>query len=228
MTSQPSTVDQDGLISSRSCQFCPNTQLDTETVITFGERICRHCKSVRSDYQGIVKSKAKKEFLLSDKSFARLNYVEKLNPRNASFKPMKIYLRKHVKELAILLYGSLERIEDEKVKRRKNASKRKRKKRSCLNDFTTSSSKKALINEGNLNDKEIREQNNPFKKLKSMRTFASCGSENGFKKTRKEKKKTIFAEDHIHKFKSVSSAPNSSGKTLERCECGYEREVEEM
>ena len=55
---------------SRSCQFCPNTQLDTETVISFGERICRHCKSVRSDYQGIVKSKAKKEFLLSDASDA--------------------------------------------------------------------------------------------------------------------------------------------------------------
>ena len=70
---------------SRSCQFCPNTQLDTETVISFGERICRHCKSVRSDYQGIVKSKAKKEFLLSDKSFARLNYVEKLDRKRISY-----------------------------------------------------------------------------------------------------------------------------------------------
>ena len=76
MTSQPSAVGQDGLISSRSCQFCPNTQLDTETVITFGERICRHCKSVRSDYQGIVKSKAKKEFLLSDKWFDLLLTID--------------------------------------------------------------------------------------------------------------------------------------------------------
>ena len=46
--------------SSHKCKFCPNTQLDTETVITFGERICYHCKSIRSDYQGIIKSKAKK------------------------------------------------------------------------------------------------------------------------------------------------------------------------
>ena len=228
MTSHHSALGENGLMPSRSCQFCPNTQLDTETVISFGERICRHCKSVRSDYQGIVKSKAKKEFLLSDKSFARLNYVEKLNPRNASFKPMKIYLRKHVKELAILLYGSLERIQDEKAKRLKNASKRKRKKRRCLNDFTSSSSKKEMINEGKLNDKELTEQNNPFKKLKSMRTFASRGSENRSKKPRKERKKFFFPEDHVHRFKSVSSAPDASGKTVERCECGYEREVEEM
>ena len=79
-----------------------------------------------------------------------------------------------------------------------------------------------------MNDKELIEQNNPFKKLKSMRTFASRGSESRFKKPCKERKNFFFAEDHIHRFKSVGSASDASGKTIERCECGYEREVEEM
>ena len=61
-----------------------------------------------------------------------------------------------------------------------------------------------------------------------MRTFASRGSENRSKKPRKERKKFLFPEDHVHRFKSVSSAPDASGKIVERCECGYEREVEEM
>ena len=59
----------------------------------------------------------KKEFLLTDSLLEQLACKEKPNPRSAFFKPMKIYLRKHVKDLAESLYGSLEQLEREKEKR---------------------------------------------------------------------------------------------------------------
>ena len=223
--------------SSHKCKFCPNTQLDTETEITFGERICYHCKSIRSDYQGIIKSKAKKEFLLTDRSFVHLKHIEKLNPKNASFRPMKIYLRKHVKDLAISLYGSMERIEEEKLKRLRNAAKKRKKKQKVrIDDFTTGKRKdrNTIIIEDEDVDKEIVDANNPFKKLKSLRTFASRSISNNNMKKRRNTKKQIDP-DHVHKFKPVngsssssSSGSNDANKTLERCECGFEREVEEM
>ena len=217
--------------SSHTCKFCPSTQLDTETVVTFGERICYHCKQIRSDYQGIIKSKAKKEFLLSDKSFTRLKHFEKLNPKNASFRPMKIFLRKHVKDLAISIYGSLERIEDEKLKRLRNAAKKRKKKQKVkIDDFTTGKRKDrhSLFSEEEGYDKEIIEENNPFKKLKSLRTFASRATIDNINKMESKRKKTTKIDDnHIHNFKAVANN-NNSNKTLERCKCGFEREVEEM
>ena len=170
--------------NGRGCRFCPNVNLDPELILAYGETVCSHCKSIRSDYNGITKSNAKKEFLLTDSLLEQLACKEKPNPRSAFFKPMKIYLRKHVKDLAESLYGSLEQLEREKEKREKNRKKRKRTKSSFVKKFEAAQGdnvnrfgavaglrkKKASTS---VDTKKIEVENDPFKQLKKMKTFGS-------------------------------------------------------
>jgi|UPI0004907C80 hypothetical protein len=172
--------------NGKGCSFCPNVNLDPELVLAYGETVCSHCKSIRSDYNGIIKSNAKKEFLLTDSLLEQLAFKEKPNPRNAFFKPMKIYLRKHVKNLAESLYGSLEKLEREKQKREENKKNRKRKKSNFFRGVEASQGgkvnrfgvvaglkKKKKGPSSSVDPKLLEVENDPFKQLKKRRTFAS-------------------------------------------------------
>jgi hypothetical protein len=76
----------------------------------------------------ISKTKAKEQYLLSEE---RLNSLPFRTVRNKNVKfarnDVRLYLLKHVKQTAIQIYGSLEKLQEEKIKRFHASDERKRK-----------------------------------------------------------------------------------------------------
>ncbi|EDO34508.1 predicted protein [Nematostella vectensis] len=66
----------------------------------------------------IAKGNAKRDYLLSDEDLKELNHETKDNPINKSYPPMKIFKLSEVKSKAVEVWGSLEKLEDEKTKRK--------------------------------------------------------------------------------------------------------------
>ncbi len=58
-----------------------------------------------------------KEFLLPDDTISLFKSVDKPNPKNSMWRPMKLYLRKHAREKAYARFGGAEGLAQEKEKR---------------------------------------------------------------------------------------------------------------
>lgn len=232
-------------VQTKRCTYCASKDLDHDLLLSYGEAVCHNCRKKRTDYYGISKKKAKEEFCLTDTAMARLAFKEKLNPRNASFTPMKMYLMKHVKDLAISLYGSMKDLEYEKEKRNERALERKkgRRKKSFLegNSNLERSSLSSFSSKRNL---EV--ENNPFAELKARRTFGSSlaasetllssrsrilGSAAGGVPLKRRKVSQSKMGKHIHSFVDTGERKLTSVGTsiiIEKCPCGFLQEVEEL
>jgi len=68
----------------------------------------------------ITKSEAMKMYCVPQGTLAVCQVEEKPNPRNASWKPMKLYFRSEVRERARKRFGGLEGLVEERNKRRQN------------------------------------------------------------------------------------------------------------
>jgi hypothetical protein len=115
-------LDIDKLIVNRdllsNCQFCDtNAKIDKMLLETFDERICFTCKKNSDQFDMLTKSDSSAKYLITDESYKTLKYATKNNPLNAGWQPMKLYLRKHVLEVAIKKFGSAEEFEAEKKRR---------------------------------------------------------------------------------------------------------------
>lgn len=110
-----------GLVTQ--CQYeengvgCTRTGVDQVILEAFNEAICSVCKLKTDDFDFLTKSNAANEYLLPDDVFRVLPFHTKNNPFNSSWTPMKLYLRKHVRGVALKRYGSAESIEEERRRR---------------------------------------------------------------------------------------------------------------
>lgn len=107
------------------CDDCgeETPRIDQNLFQNFNVRVCYYCKQDKTLklgwYQLLSKSRATKEYALPESSFTTLMHICKTNPHNENFNPLKLYLRKHLLQEAIRLYGSELQLEEEKNRREK-------------------------------------------------------------------------------------------------------------
>jgi len=87
-----------------------------------GESICLSCQ--KEKYPLITKTRAKKEYLLTDSELNGLYCLETKNPYYGSAAPMKRYWTKEVEKRAIEKWGSLNNLKNRKQKRQVSRQKR--------------------------------------------------------------------------------------------------------
>jgi hypothetical protein len=232
-------------VQTKRCTYCTSNDLELDLLLSYGEAVCHNCRKKRTGYCGISKKRAKEEFCLTDSAMARLAFKEKLNPRNASFTPMKMYLTKHVKDLAISLYGSIKDLEYEKEKRKEKALERKKghRKKSFL-EGSSNLERASLSLISSKRDLEV--ENNPFAELKARRTFGSSlaasetllssrsglvGRAAGGMRQKRRKVSQSNMGKHTHSFVDTGERKLTSvgtSITIEKCACGFLQEVEEL
>ena len=121
------------------CVDCKEREGQPKFFEAFGLSICFDCqragKGPGGKYQVVTKSKAKDEYLLTDRQLSKerggLGCLTVPNPRDSRYGDMRLYLRTQVEALALQAWGSDEALFDEKERRvqerlvRADAKKRK-------------------------------------------------------------------------------------------------------
>jgi DNA repair protein len=104
----------------KKCEFfsnCRSDGIDLGLFDSFSERVCSVCKLNNPSYELITRSEAISGYLISDDTLRMMKYQTRDNPHNPGWTPMKLFLRKHVTELAVKRFGSLEELERVKKER---------------------------------------------------------------------------------------------------------------
>ena len=115
--SKPAVVGQ--------CIDCSEKQGQDSFFQAFGISVCYDCQRVAKGpgdkYQVITKTKAKDQFLLTDRQLDRsqggLGCMTKKNPHEGRFNDMRLYLRAQCEEVALKQWGNDEAIFEEKERR---------------------------------------------------------------------------------------------------------------
>lgn len=107
-------------LSYEECIECKEEFCDSYLFKNFGFSCCDKCKNEENSML-ITKTTARDEFLLKDCDFDRreppLRFISRKNPHKSTWAEMKLYLRSQVEARALEVYGSLEKIEEEKEQR---------------------------------------------------------------------------------------------------------------
>ena len=102
----------------QTCKNLLSNEFELLLQKSFGEQCCKSCQiRLRPDYETICKSTLVSEYLLPEGTIKMMKYYEKVNPKNPTWRPMNMYLRKHAKAKALERFGSLDSLEKEKHKR---------------------------------------------------------------------------------------------------------------
>eukprot|EP00981_Chlorochromonas_danica_P010508 scaffold3243_cov173-Ochromonas_danica.AAC.41 len=96
---------------------CKRNPIDNSLFESFGVKVCIACRRLTDEFDLVTKADGMANYLIPSDSFQLLRFVTKNNPHNPGWTPMKLFLRKEVKSLAIKRFGSLENILEEKRKR---------------------------------------------------------------------------------------------------------------
>lgn len=104
-------------LTFQQCVSCNEEFSDSYLYKNFGFTCCDKCKNEENS-QLITKTTAREEFLLKDCDFDRrepiLRFISRKNPHKSTWAEMKLYLRSQVESRALEIYGSMEKIEEEK------------------------------------------------------------------------------------------------------------------
>lgn len=113
------------------CDECEDNFSNSFLLSNYGEKICDNCKDTKGRHQMITRTEAKTEYLLSDVDLDKrdppLRCILKRNPHEFARGHMKLYLKMQVEERAIEVWGSEEKLEEEKALRQEKRETRKRK-----------------------------------------------------------------------------------------------------
>ena len=107
------------------CSDCREREGQQKFFDAFGVNACYDCqkaaKGAGGKYQVLTKSKAKDEYLLTDRQLSQeqggLGCMTLPNPHKSSYGDMRLYLRTQVEELALRTWGSDEALFVEKERR---------------------------------------------------------------------------------------------------------------
>ncbi|KPM03447.1 alpha-1D adrenergic receptor-like [Sarcoptes scabiei] len=113
------------------CDECEDNFSNSFLLSNFGEKICDFCKDLKTKHCLITKTEAKQEYLLSDVDLSKreppLRCLLKKNPHKFARGQMQLFLRLQVEERALEVWGSEERLEEERKNRDFQRESRKRK-----------------------------------------------------------------------------------------------------
>ena len=218
------------------CVLCDATasmrRVDAAILSDYGVRVCVACKAREPQrWSQIVKTNAKKHFLLSDGVLSRLPHVTKSNPRNPHFKPMMMFLRYHVEQAAVVLYGSEEALEEERVERA-----RKRALRAAKGPKQRKRRRKTLVKpRANDSNKSAQDEQQQFG-LFPTGLFAEGGVQqavrDGARTKQQQRQPTAESSwrkrgQHVHAFGPLTF-DGASGMHIKTCACGFMRKFEVM
>ena len=103
------------------CIECHDQVAESYLMTNFALPTCDGCKNLEEKHLLMTKSDAKSEYLLKDCDMDKrepiLKFISRKNPHKSSWAEMKLYLHSQVLEKALQVWGSMEKIEEEKVLR---------------------------------------------------------------------------------------------------------------
>ncbi|XP_065294948.1 DNA repair protein complementing XP-A cells [Dermacentor albipictus] len=124
----PTTVEMPSEHST--CGDCGKQFLMSFLLEKFALEICDNCRDKEDKHKLVTRTDCKNEYLLKDCDLdlrePPLKYILKPNPHHAHGN-MKLYLKCQVEERAIVVWGSLEALDEQLEKKDEERSKRKRK-----------------------------------------------------------------------------------------------------
>ncbi|XP_076178535.1 DNA repair protein complementing XP-A cells homolog Xpac [Ptiloglossa arizonensis] len=184
ITSEPAPI----IVDLPRCDECKTEFKDSNLLQIFELTVCDNCRDPKGKHSLITKTEAKQEYLLKDCDFDKreppLKYITKKNPHNANWGEMKLYLQLQVEQRALEVWGSEEKLLEEKelrdTKREGTKVKRFNKKikqlrmqvRSSLYDKTTKASHTHEFGEETYNEEDDT----------YIHTCTTCGYEETYEK----------------------------------------------
>lgn len=108
---------QDAKPKCQHYETCRSEGIDQVIFDVFGELVCSVCKLHDPSYALINRAEANSVYLVTDDALKTIKFQTRDNPHHSSWTPMKLFLRKHVIELSVKRFGSLEKMEEVKKER---------------------------------------------------------------------------------------------------------------
>lgn len=197
-----------------ACADCGDSDGQPKFFEAFGLSICYDCQRAGRGpggrYQMISKSKAKEEYLLTDRQLSRaqggLGCLTQKNPHDSRYGDMKLFLRAQVEQLALQTWGTAEALFDEKERRTQErlakADARKR--------------KAAGLDAG---------VPNPASRRSSGVAKAGTSSSKGNPSTGAVQQAYVT---HTHTFLDDETYDEATDMWTKRCACGFEVQYEKI
>lgn len=114
------------------CEECDKEFMESYLNDKFSKVVCDTCKDIDGKHRLITKTDAKERYLLKDADLDKrdplLKFILKKNPHNMKWGEMKLFLESQVAERALEIWGSDEKLEEERERRSANKDKLKKKK----------------------------------------------------------------------------------------------------
>ena len=184
ITTEPAPI----IIDSPHCDECQQEFKDSYLLKTFDLAVCDKCRDPDEKHSLITKTEAKQEYLLKDCDFDKreppLKFITRRNPHNSNWGDMKLYLQLQIEQRALEVWGTEEKLLEEKelrdIKREGTKIKKFNKKikqlrmqvRSSIYDKTTKASHTHEFGEDTYN-----EDNDTY-----THTCVTCGYEETYEK----------------------------------------------
>lgn len=111
------------LFLNKRCRYCAQMPVEDEIEDAFGILVCRQCRY--SSLEFVTKTTCTSRYLLGDDDLKGLRFLERPNPRKGTWSRMHLYLREQAEEAAVAKWGSLERIDEARARRKKMVEDRK-------------------------------------------------------------------------------------------------------
>ena len=117
------------------CEVCGGGPIDATLERVFAVRVCAEHKA-RSSYDLVPSGDAAATYLLPKNTLKCLASVERSNPRQPTWRPMKLYLRRDLEVQADRRWGDAEKLDEER--RRREAAKLAKSEKSARSFFKKS------------------------------------------------------------------------------------------
>ncbi|RPA77481.1 DNA repair protein [Ascobolus immersus RN42] len=113
----------------KECFECGSAEIDWQMFTVFGCRVCKKCEKEKPDkYSLLTKTECREDYLLTDPELRDEELLPRLikpNPHKSTYTPMQLFLRYQIEAFAINKWGSLEKMDEEYERRKKQYEKRK-------------------------------------------------------------------------------------------------------
>ncbi|KAL3137745.1 hypothetical protein ABBQ38_005009 [Trebouxia sp. C0009 RCD-2024] len=93
----------------RGCTSCGNLSFSQEWFKAFGVVLCNGCKAQE---ELIPKSTAKQLYLLTDGDLKKLGSIQKENPHQKQWNPMRLYMQSQVENASYAKHGGFDGVQE--------------------------------------------------------------------------------------------------------------------